>query len=139
IVEGDLVVQAVAFARRALAEKLRPIRARDRDERLAALRAEPKQFEEMAAARLKRMRGLRAPACAVEALRGAIALPFDQALAREWALFLELRAGAESKAQRHIFFAEREAAKIPDLPQNRRTIATAAVVGAGTMGTGIAM
>ncbi len=141
IPERDLVAAAVAFARRTLAEGKRPIRARDRDEKLGALRAEPAKFEEMATAHLKRTRGLRAPACAVEALRGAITLPFDEALAREWALFLELRASEQSKAQRHVFFAEREAAKVPDLPKDlpRATIATAAVIGAGTMGGGIAM
>ncbi len=141
IVEGDLAAQAVAFARRALAEKRMPARARDRDEQLAALRADPRKFEEMGAAHLKRARGLKAPASAIEALRGAIELPFDTAVEREWALFLELRAGDQSKAQRHVFFAERDAAKIPDLPKDlpRRAIESAAVIGAGTMGSGIAM
>jgi len=141
IVEGDLVAAAIAFAREAIAKGRLPARARDRDEKLASLRAEPRKFEDMAAAHLKRTRGLRAPACAVEALRGAISLPFDEALAREWAFFLELRASEQSKAQRHVFFAEREAAKIPDLPKDlpRVTVATAAVIGAGTMGGGIAM
>ncbi|HUI95219.1 MAG TPA: 3-hydroxyacyl-CoA dehydrogenase NAD-binding domain-containing protein [Xanthobacteraceae bacterium] len=139
IVEGDLVAQALAFARRMLAEKRAPARARDCDERLAPLRAEPQKFDEMAAAHLKRARGLKAPACAVEALRGAIALPFDAAVEREWAMFLDLRAGDQSKAQRHVFFAERDAAKIPDLPKDRRAVESAAVIGAGTMGSGIAM
>ena len=68
-------------------------------------------------------------------------LPFDAGLKRERELFLELMASPESKAQRYFFFAEREAAKIPDVPPDTpaKEIKTAAVVGAGTMGGGIAM
>ena len=143
ILDGDRIGEAVAFARRVLAEKRKPRRVRDRDDRLAPLRADPQAFETMAAAHLKRSRGLRAPAAAVEALRRAITLPFDEAVARDWDVFLELRAGEQSRAQRHVFFAERDAAKIPDMPKDlakdRRTVATAAVIGAGTMGSGIAI
>jgi 3-hydroxyacyl-CoA dehydrogenase len=141
IVSGDLRAGAIAFANRVIAEK-RPLRrAREAEDKLGALRADPAKFDELAATHLKRARGLQAPAAAIEATRGALELPFDQALQRERDIFLKLLAGEQSKAQRHIFFAEREAAKIGDLRQDiaAREIKRAAVIGAGTMGGGIAM
>src|SRR6202030_560146 len=85
--------------------------------------------------------GREAPAACVEAVRNAIVMPFDEGLRRESELFRKLVAGDQSKAQRHIFFAEREAAKVPGIPEGTkpRPIASAAVIGAGTMGGGIAM
>jgi 3-hydroxyacyl-CoA dehydrogenase len=141
IVAGDQTAGAIAFAKRVVAEK-RPLRrARDMESKLSALRADPAKFDEIVATHLKKARGLHAPASAIEAVRGTLDLPFDQALQRERDIFLKLLAGEQSKAQRHIFFAEREAAKVPDI---RRDIAAgeikrAAVIGAGTMGGGIAM
>ena len=78
---------------------------------------------------------------AIEVLRAAIDVPFDDALKMEREAFMRLRAGDQSKAQRHIFFAEREATKIPGLGKDikPREIKRAAVIGAGTMGGGIAM
>ena len=74
-------------------------------------------------------------------MRNAFTLPFEEALRREGELFRKLVAGDQSKAQRHVFFAEREAAKVPNLPAatRPRPIAHAAVLGSGTMGGGIAM
>jgi 3-hydroxyacyl-CoA dehydrogenase len=74
-------------------------------------------------------------------VRNAFTLPFDEGLRRESELFRKLVTGDQSKAQRHIFFAEREAAKVPNMPAatEPRPIARAAVLGAGTMGGGIAM
>ncbi len=141
IFEGDPAAAGVAFARKVLAEKRPLTRARDRDDKLAALRADPKAFEEIVAANSKRARGLDAPAAAIEVLRAALNAPFDDALKMEREAFMRLRAGDQSKAQRHVFFAEREAAKIPGLPKDvkPREIKRAAVIGAGTMGGGIAM
>jgi 3-hydroxyacyl-CoA dehydrogenase len=140
IVEGDLATAAVAFARGIVAQGRTPVLAKSRDDKLAPWRGDIQKFDAAAAGYLKRARGRDAPAAAIEALRGAITLPVEQALARERALFLELVAGEQSKAQRHIFFAEREAAKLPELSEVKaRDIAHAAVIGAGTMGGGIAM
>jgi 3-hydroxyacyl-CoA dehydrogenase len=98
------------------------------------------KFETAAAGHLRRARGRNAPAAAIEALRAAVTLPVADALKRERALFLELVAGDQSKAQRHIFFAERAAAKVPDIANAApREVKRAAVIGAGTMGRGIAM
>ena len=141
IVEGDLTAAAVAFARRVLAEK-RPLRrVRDLEGKIEPLRANPEKFAELAATNTKRSRGLHAPARAIEALRWTLDVPFDEAVTRERATFTELIADEQSKAQRHIFFAEREAAKVPGVSKDvlPREIKRAAVIGAGTMGGGIAM
>lgn len=140
IAAGDLVAAALAFAQRAIAEKRPLALAKDRDEKLAADRGAMAKFEAAAASHLKRARGQNAPAAAVEALRAALALPVAEALRRERALFLELVAGDQSKARRHLFFAEREAAKLPGIAGAiPRDVNRAAVIGAGTMGGGIAM
>ena len=141
IFEGDPAAAGVAFARKVIAEKRPLSRARDRENKLAALRANPDAFDEAIATHTKRARGLDAPMAAIEILRAALDVPFDDALKLEREAFMRLRAGDQSKAQRHIFFAEREAAKIPGLGKEikPREIKRAAVIGAGTMGGGIAM
>ena len=136
IVEGDLTAAAVDFARRIVRER-RPLRlVLDRDEKLIG-----EGFADAAEALTRRLRGREAPAACVEAVRNAIVLPFEEGLRRESELFRQLVAGDQSKAQRHIFFAEREAAKVPDMPEatKPRQVARATVIGAGTMGGGIAM
>src|SRR6516165_10198232 len=134
VVEGDLAMAAVAFACRVVAEK-RPLRgARAMEEKLAPLRKDPEKFAELAAAHSRRSRGLHAPAAAIEALRWTLDVPFDEGLRLVREKFGALRDGDQAKAQRHIFFAEREALKIPDLPAGTRPrdITRAAVIGAGT-------
>ena len=85
-------------------------------------------------------RGLRAPFAAVAAIEGAMTLPFDQGSVREREIFADCVVSTESRALRHLFFAERDASKIADAPQAPRpAVRSAAVVGAGTMGGGIAM
>ena len=136
IVDGDLTTSAIAFARRVVAEG-RPLRlVRDREDKLIG-----EGFADAAEALTQRLRGREAPAACVEAVRNAIVLPFEEGLKREGELFRKLVAGDQSKAQRHVFFAEREAAKVPDMPEatRPRPIAGAAVIGAGTMGGGISM
>lgn len=76
---------------------------------------------------------------AIEAVAGSLSLPFDDAVARERALFEELRASEQSKARIYVFFAEREAAKVPGIPASTFSSQRAVVVGGGTMGTGITM
>jgi 3-hydroxyacyl-CoA dehydrogenase len=141
IASGELLPAAIAFATNVVATKKPLSRAREREEKLKDLRANPAKFDEMAAPYLKRSRGQHAPARAIEALRWTIDVPVADALIRERDTFLELKNGDQSKAQRHIFFAEREAAKVADLPKDvkPRDIKSAAVIGGGTMGGGIAM
>jgi 3-hydroxyacyl-CoA dehydrogenase len=140
IADGDVTAAAVAFVRRVLAEKRPLALARDRDEKLTALKRDPSQFEALAAKAARRVGGPVAPGRALQALRDAVELPVQTALERERASFLDLVASEESQAQRHIFFAEREAAKVTDLRDTKPAeIQRAAVIGAGTMGSGIAM
>ena len=136
IIDGDPTAGAVAFARRVVSEG-RPLRrVRDREDKLVA-----EGFADAAEVLTRRLRGREAPAACVEAVRNAITMSFDQGLKREAELFRKLVSGDQSKAQRYIFFAEREAARVPGIPEGTRPrpIASAAVVGAGTMGGGIAM
>jgi 3-hydroxyacyl-CoA dehydrogenase len=136
IVPGDPTAAAIAFARKVLADQRPCELARDRP-----LAGDHARLDALAAPLIKRTRGQLAPAAAVEAFRNGLDLPFDEALRRERELFLGLVGGAQARAQRHVFFAEREAAKIAGLPADARPreIQRAAVIGAGTMGGGIAM
>ncbi|MGE3868460.1 MAG: 3-hydroxyacyl-CoA dehydrogenase NAD-binding domain-containing protein [Pseudorhodoplanes sp.] len=141
IFEGDPAAAGIAFARKILAEKRALASVSQREGKLAPLRADRAKFDEIVSAHAKRARGLQAPTAAIEALRMNLDVPIAQAIERERASFMQLRGGEQSKAQRHIFFAEREAAKINGLPKDvkPRDIRKAAVIGAGTMGGGIAM
>lgn len=137
--EGTLRDEAIAYAAR-LADENAPLRlARDLAPDLSADDASRHiaAFKEKNARSFK---GFKAPGNIIKAIEAAAMLSFDEGLAREWALFEDLMASRESAAQRHIFFAERATSKIPGLgrdviPQPLRSIA---VIGAGTMGTGIA-
>jgi 3-hydroxyacyl-CoA dehydrogenase len=136
IVEGELAAAAIAFARRAVAEGRPLTLVRDREDKLIG-----EGFADAAEELTRRLRGREAPAACVEAVRNAIVLPFEEGLKREAELFRKLVTGDQSRAQRHIFFAEREAAKVTDMPEATKpqSIARGAVIGAGTMGGGIAM
>jgi len=141
LVDGDLTAGAVAFAERVVAER-RPLqKVRERDDKLAAARGKPEIFADFRKSVARQTRGFRAPENCIRAVEAAVNLPFEQGMARERALFLELLGSPESKAQRYFFFAEREAAKIPDVPADTpvKDVRKAAVIGAGTMGGGIAM
>jgi 3-hydroxyacyl-CoA dehydrogenase len=141
LVEGDLTAGAVAFAERVVAER-RPLRkVRDLDEKVAAARGKPEIFAEFRKSVARQTRGFKAPEACIKAVEAAVALPFDEGIRRERELFLDTLNSAESKAQRYFFFAEREAAKIPDVPADTpvKNVQKAAIVGAGTMGGGIAM
>ncbi|HXN55924.1 MAG TPA: 3-hydroxyacyl-CoA dehydrogenase NAD-binding domain-containing protein [Myxococcales bacterium] len=138
IVEGDLPRGAVAFAKRMLAEN-RPLRL-IRDLSIDYPNAEAFfQFARNTVAAVAK--GYPAPAKCIEAVAAAVSQPFDEGLRKERELFVQLLQSSESKALRHAFFAERAASKIPDAPEDTptRPIKSAAVVGAGTMGGGIAM
>ena len=141
IVEGDLTAAGVAFAEKVLNDK-RPLRKiRDLDDKLAAVRGKPEVFANFRKSIARQTRGFKAPENIVKAVEAAVSLPFDQGIKRERELFQELITSPESKAQRYFFFAEREAAKIPDVPSDTpaKDVKKAAVIGAGTMGGGIAM
>jgi 3-hydroxyacyl-CoA dehydrogenase len=140
IVEGP-ASGGEAFVRKLIAEK-RPLkRLRDDDSKLAAAKADRSIFTNAVAAMTKKSRGLEAPFAAADAVGYAIDLPFDEGLKKEREGFLKLVSSDQSKAQRYAFFAEREANKIAGVPEGTksRPVNRVAILGAGTMGGGIAM
>ena len=138
LAEGDLIAAAKAHAI-ALAEAGAPPKVRDRADRFTS--EDRAAFEAAAADALKKSPGMPNVAALVDAVRAALDLPFDEALALERARFKALIDDPRSKAARHLFFAERAAARIPGVGKEvkARPIAKAAIIGAGTMGGGIAM
>jgi len=138
IVDTDLLAGAIAFAKdRARAKEIR----KSREVANADGSTSPEAFAAIRTALKKSARGMRAPFAAVDAIEAGIQHGFDKGSERERELFAECVVSNESKALRHLFFAEREVAKVPDIPKDTptREITRAAVVGAGTMGGGIAM
>ncbi len=139
--EGQLRQGALAFARQVLAEN-RPLKkVRDLDDKLVAARSKPEVFAEFRKANAKKFRGFEAPESIIRCVEAAVNLPFDEGMAFERSLFLELVASSQSAAQRYVFFAERAVWKLPDVPDDTPVLPAARVgiVGAGTMGGGIAM
>ena len=130
--DESLAVDAIAYARTLDAP-------RRTGERLVS--ADPGLFERFQVENARKIEGLDAPKACIEAVRAATELPLAEGRQKEQALFRALVAGEQSRAQRHIFFAERTAARIDGLPEGvaRRAIAKVGVIGAGTMGGGIAM
>ena len=141
IVEGELLAGAVAFAQEAASRGTAGRRIREHDEKLAEARGNAAFFREYRAAVTKRARGQESPLRCVDAVEAAASLPFEQGLKREREIFQELVTSTQSRALIHAFFGEREAMNIPDVPADTptRPIKSAAVIGAGTMGGGIAM
>ncbi|RWE13141.1 MAG: 3-hydroxyacyl-CoA dehydrogenase [Mesorhizobium sp.] len=137
VFDGAPTAQAVRFASE-MAGKGGPFTpVRDRDGRLD--KADLAAFDKAVAELAKKARGLEAPIACAQSVRNAMTLPFEEALVAERELFAKLVAGGQSRAQRHLFFAEREAAKVAGKDIVRRKIARVGVIGAGTMGGGIAM
>jgi 3-hydroxyacyl-CoA dehydrogenase len=137
IVGGDLLESALAFARE-VADKPAP-KTRDRKEKLA--QANDAIFQMIREQVRKKARGMRAPFAAVHAVEAATKLPFDEGCKQEAELFNQCLYSTESKALIHAFFGERTVAKIPGISKDTKLldIRRAAVIGAGTMGGGIAM
>ncbi|HEV2364815.1 MAG TPA: 3-hydroxyacyl-CoA dehydrogenase NAD-binding domain-containing protein [Caulobacteraceae bacterium] len=139
--EGRLREGAVAFAGKVAAEG-RPLKkVRESNGKVEAARGHPEIFADFRKANARRFRGFLAPEYNIRCIEAAVNEPFEEGLATERKLFMELIAGPQSAAQRYAFFAERAAAKIPDVPDDTATIPvnTVGIIGAGTMGGGIAM
>jgi len=137
IVEGDLLTEAVKYARKLVADKAPLKKIRD----LKATLESPTLFEDTEKAIARKSRGFLAPFHIIKCVKAAVELPFDEGMKRERELFQELLVSSQSAAQRFYFFAEREAAKVKDVPSDTpmREIKSAGIIGAGTMGGGIAM
>jgi len=132
--EDSLAADAIAFARAKIADGPRPTRERPVFGDVAVI-------EQLKTANAKRWRGFEAPYANLACVEAATRLPFEEGLAFEREQFMKLMFGSQSAAQRHIFFAERQAAKIDGLPKDTqlRDIKKVGVIGAGTMGGGISM
>lgn len=137
VISGDLLSGALTHIRKCLAESATQRRLNQGTARLD----NPQLFSDFERSIARRERGFKAPFACIEAVRAATELPFTEGLQRERELFMQLMTSAESKAQRQVFFAEREAAKVPGLDPATQTrpVDRIAVIGAGTMGGGIAM
>ncbi|MBO6824657.1 MAG: enoyl-CoA hydratase/isomerase family protein [Sneathiella sp.] len=141
IVDGDLKEGAKAFAQK-VADEGRPlVKISDQDDKLQEAKDNPAIFDDFRKSIARKTRGFLAPENCIKAIEGAVNLPFPDGLKRERELFMELMTGEQSISQRYMFFAERQAMKIPDVPRETKTfdINTCGIIGAGTMGGGIAM
>jgi 3-hydroxyacyl-CoA dehydrogenase len=138
LVEGELLPHAVAYADEV--RDVRPLpKSSERQDRTAD--ADPALFDEFRKANARKFRGFDAPEANIRAVQVATEKPFAQGAIEERKLFMELMGGEQSAAQRYFFFAERRAAKIDGLPEGTgpRPIRKMGIIGAGTMGGGIAM
>jgi 3-hydroxyacyl-CoA dehydrogenase len=139
--ENGLLGSAIAFARKVVAEN-RPLKkVRDLDDKIAAARGKPEIFDAFRKANARKFRGFQAPEYNIRCVEAAVNLPFDEGIKLERQLFQELVSGEQSAAQRHVFFAERQVWKIPDISDDTPTLPVkkVGIIGAGTMGGGISM
>jgi len=134
--EGKLKEGALAFAKKVLAEG-RPLK-KVRD---LPVEASPEVFAAFRKANARKFRGMNAPEACIKAVEAAVNEPFDEGLKTERRLFSELVTGPQANALRYAFFSQREASKIPDIgPEvTPRPFKKVGIIGAGTMGGGIAM
>ena len=139
IVDGDLLEGAIAFAKDLIAKKAPARKIRDINIDVAKLPAG--YFDEARKRIAKEKKNLFSPQRIVDALEAAATMPFDKGMVRERELFVQCQQNPQAKALQHVFFAERKAANIPNLDKSvkPREIKTVGIIGAGTMGGGIAM
>ena len=139
LVEGELLPEAIAFARQVAGNAAPKTRARN--SKLGNPVQNAPVFAAAREAARKKQRGLLAPLAAIDAIEAAAGLPFEEGCQKEEELFTKCLFSDQSKALIHAFFGEREVAKIPDLPKDTPVldVKSVGIVGAGTMGGGIAM
>src|SRR5258708_5946267 len=141
VAEGNLKQAAIDYAKKLIVGKKPIKRVRDLTDKIEAARKTPEVFANFRRANARKFRNMTAPENIIKCVEAAVSLPFDDGLKRESELSAELHSGPQAPAMRHSFFAEREAAKIPDVPDDTATLPvnTVGIIGAGTMGGGIAM
>src|SRR5271156_5786138 len=139
IIDGDLLTGAIAFAQE-VAAKPAP-KTRERHEKLGNAAENAAIFAAARETAAKKARGLKAPQAAIDAIEAATKMPFEEGCQEEQRLFIDCLFSDQSKSLIHVFFGEREVSKVPDIPKDTKLIPvnSAAVIGAGTMGGGIAM
>jgi 3-hydroxyacyl-CoA dehydrogenase len=136
--EDTLLADAIAFAREIMGRSDHPVSSA-RADRLEGF--DPAFFDTWAAENARRLKGYEAPKACIEAVRAAVEKPYAEGVKIERELFMKLVTGAQSAALRHVFFAERAAARIDGVGKDTpsREVKTVGILGAGTMGGGIAM
>lgn len=139
VVDGDLTAAAIVFAQELIEQGAGPRRSRDCQDGFADPNAYWAAMRKHRDQVSKRARGLVAPKKILECIEAAQMLPFEQGMVLERTLYLDCQASDQAAALRYAFFAERRAAKAPKSDANPRSIASVGIVGAGTMGTGIAL
>jgi 3-hydroxyacyl-CoA dehydrogenase len=139
--EGKLKESALAYARKLIADKAPVRKVRDMNDKVAAAKGKPEIFANFRKANEKKFRNFKAPENNIRAIEAAVNMPFAEGMKEERRLFDELYNKEQSRAQQYYFFAEREAQKLKDVPKDTptRPIKSVGVLGAGTMGGGIAM
>ncbi len=139
IVDGDLRTGAIAYANSLISDNAQPRRISEIVINPASI--PDRFFDDYRKGMARQTRGFFAPEQIVKCVEAAVTLPYAESVKRENELFMTCMASTESKAQRHLFFADREISKIPDVPKDTptRSIEKVAIVGGGTMGGGIAM
>ena len=140
VAEDGLAESGVAYARDVLGRDSHPVSSK-RTDKIGEIPSNSDFFDEFRKTQMRRLKGFEAPEACIEAVKAAIDLPFEEGVKKERELFGKLVSGTQSKALRHVFFAERAAAKIDDIPADTPLIPVrkVGILGAGTMGGGIAM
>ena len=137
----DLLNDSISFAKEIIEEN-RPLKkVRDIDEKVKAARGNDELFQNFRKSIQRKTRGFLAPEYNIQCIEAAVNKPFDEGIEVERDLFIKLISGNQSAAQRYFFFAQRQVAKIPDIPKETELldINKVGIIGAGTMGGGIAM
>ena len=138
---NDLMVDGLAFAKKVVAEGRPPLKVRNANEKLEDARQDPELFAKFRKSIARKTRGFEAPEAIIQCVEDAVSKTFDEGIQGEQQRFAGLVTGQQSAAQRYYFFAERQANKIPNLRKDLELIPvkTVGIIGAGTMGGGIAM
>ena len=139
--EEKLLEDAIILAKKIVSEKRPLVKIRDMNEKVEAAKGNETIFSEFRKSIAKRARGFLAPEYNIQCIEAAVNLPFDEGIKTERKLFMELVTGNQSAAQRYAFFAQRQVAKIPDIPKETeiKSVKSVGIIGAGTMGGGISM
>lgn len=139
VFDDDLAANAVAYAEQVVADNKPLRRVSQLNDKVQGV--DSAVFDDYRKKIERRAHGFFAPWRCIDAVEAACTLPFEDGLKRERELFLQCMESPQRAAQMHVFFAEREVAKIPDIPKETQTrnIAKVGIVGGGTMGGGIAM
>lgn len=140
VAEDGLAESGVAHARAVMAQAEHPVSSR-RTDKIGEIASDAPFFDEFRKTQMRRLKGFEAPEACIEAVKAAIDLPYAEGVKKERELFGKLVTGTQSRALRHVFFAERAAAKIDGIPADTPLIPIrkVGILGAGTMGGGIAM